>query len=254
LVVEDDPSLLAFLSKSFIAEGYRVMKSKNGKEALKQLDNNQVDLVISDVMMPLMDGIELCKIIKNDINYSHLPVILLTAKTNTETEIEGLESGADAYISKPFKWKQLSLIVKNLLELQSNLKQRFAQSPMEGPEIFVSGKRDKEFLGKITKIIEERISDTQFSVEDLGREVGLSRSSLYKKIKAKTGHVPNEYVRLIRLKTAAKLLMEQEYTIAEIGYMVGFNSHSYFSKCFFAQFELTPTEFVEKYKRDIQVD
>ncbi|RZK19380.1 MAG: response regulator, partial [Pedobacter sp.] len=254
LVVEDDPSLLEFLSKSFVAEGYYTIRSKNGKEALKQLDNHHIDLVISDVMMPVMDGIELCKIIKNDIDYSHLPVVLLTAKTNTDAEIQGLESGADAYISKPFKWKQLSLVIKNLLELQSNLKQRFAQSPLEGTEILISGNRDKKFLEKITQIIEARISDPQLSVEDLGREVGLSRSSLYKKIKAKTGHVPNEFVRLIRLKTAAKLLVEQEYTIAEIGYMVGFNSHSYFSKCFFTQFELTPTEFAEKHKKDIPVD
>ncbi|WP_229676686.1 two-component regulator propeller domain-containing protein [Pedobacter psychrotolerans] len=253
LVVEDDPSLLDFLSKSFIAEGYHILKAKNGKEGLKQLDNHHVDLVISDVMMPVIDGIELCKIIKNDIDYSHLPVVLLTAKTNTEAEIQGLESGADAYISKPFKWKQLSLIIKNLLELQSNLKQRFAQNPLEGTEILNTGNRDKKFLEKITQIIEARIADPRLSVEDLGREVGLSRSSLYKKIKAKTGHVPNEFVRIIRLKMAAKLLIEQEYTIAEIGYMVGFNSHSYFSKCFYTQFELTPTEFVEKHKRNSEV-
>lgn len=254
LVVEDDPSLLDFLSRSFAAEGYYTIRAKDGQEALKQLDNHQVDLVISDVMMPVMDGIELCKIIKNNIAYSHLPVVLLTAKTNTDAEIQGLENGADAYIAKPFKWKQLSLIVKNLLELQSNLKLRFAQSPLEGTEILISGNRDKKFLNKITGIIEARISDPQLSVEDLGREVGLSRSSLYKKIKAQTGHVPNEFVRLIRLKAAAKLLVEQEYTISEIGYMTGFNSHSYFSKCFYTQFKLTPTEFAEKYKKDIQVD
>lgn len=253
LVVEDDTSLLDFLSKSFVTEGYHILKAKNGKEALKQLDNNQVDLVISDVMMPIMDGIELCKVIKNDIDYSHLPVVLLTAKTNSDSEIQGLESGADAYIPKPFKWKQLSLVIKNLLELQSNLKQRFAQSPLEGTEILIGGNRDKKFLEKITQIIEARISDPQLSVEDLGREVGLSRSSLYKKIKAKTGHVPNEFVRLIRLKTAAKLLVEQEYTISEIGYLVGFNSHSYFSKCFYNQFELTPTEFAEKHKNKTPV-
>lgn len=254
LIVEDDPSLLDFLSKSFTTEGYYVLRAKNGKEALKQLDQHQVDLVISDVMMPVMDGVALCRTIKNDIEYSHLPVVLLTAKTNTDAEIEGLESGADAYISKPFKWKHLSLIIKNLLELQSNLKQRFAQSPLEGTEILTGGSRDKKFLEKITQIIEARISDSQFSVEDLGRDVGLSRSSLYKKIKAKTGHVPNEFIRLIRLKTAAKLLLEQEFTIAEIGYMVGFNSHSYFSKCFYTQFELTPSEFADKYKKDIPVD
>ncbi|TCD08434.1 response regulator [Pedobacter frigidisoli] len=254
LVVEDDPSLLEFLFKSFVAEGYHTLRSKNGKEALKQLDKYHVDIVISDVMMPIMDGIELCKTIKNDINYSHLPVILLTAKTNTDAEIEGLESGADAYISKPFKWKQLSLIIKNLLELQSNLKQRFAQNPFEGTDILISGNRDKKFLDKITEIIEERISDPQLSIEDLGKELGLSRSSLYKKVKAKTGYVPNEFVRLIRLKAAAKLLTQQEYNISEIGYMVGFSSHSYFSKCFYTQFKLTPTEFSDNYKRNNAVD
>ena len=247
LLVEDDVSLLKFLSQSFVAEGYRVIKAKNGAEALKQLDKHQIDMVISDVMMPVMDGISLCKAIKGDINYSHLPVVLLTAKTNTESEILGLESGADAYIAKPFKWKQLSLVIKNLLELQHNLKQRFAQNPFEGIDILTAGGGEQKFLDKITKIIEDRISDPQLSVEDLGKELGLSRSSLYKKIKAKTGHVPNEFVRLIRLKAAARLLVQQEYNISEIGYMVGFSSHSYFSKCFFAQFQLTPTEFLDNY-------
>lgn len=250
LLVEDDPSLIDFLAKSFTAEGYLALKAKNGAEAIRQLDKHHIDLVISDVMMPVMDGVELCKSIKNDINYSHLPVILLTAKTNTQAEIEGLENGADAYIPKPFKWRQLSLIVKNLLELQLKLKQRFAQNPLEGTDILLGGNRDKKFLDKITGIIEQRISDPQLSIEDLGREVGLSRSSLYKKIKAKTGHVPNEFVRLIRLKMAAKLLTQHQYSVSEIGYMVGFNSHSYFSKCFYAQFLLTPTEFAEKFRED----
>jgi ligand-binding sensor domain-containing protein/signal transduction histidine kinase/AraC-like DNA-binding protein len=254
LVVEDDPALLDFLYKSFLAEGYHAVKAKNGADAFKKLDKNHIDIVISDVMMPVMDGIELCKTIKNDINFSHLPVILLTAKTNTEAEIQGLESGADAYVSKPFKWKQLSLIIKNLLELQSNLKLRFAQNPFESTDILISGNRDKKFLDKITQIIQERISDPQLSVEDLGKELGISRSSLYKKVKAKTGYVPNEFVRLIRLKAAAKLLTEQEFNISEIGYMVGFSSHSYFSKCFYSQFKLTPSEFSENYKKNGTVE
>ena len=161
-----------------------------------------------------------------------------------------MECGADVYLAKPFKWKQLSLTVKNLLELQANLKQRFTQSPTAGIEILTGGNKERKFLDRITEIIEARISDPQLSVEDLGREVGLSRSSLYKKIKAKTGQVPNEFVRLIRLKAAAKLLMQQEYSIAEVGYKVGFNSHSYFSKCFYTQFQLTPTEFADKYTKD----
>jgi len=254
LIVEDDPALLIFLYKSFLSEGYYAVMAKNGEDALKKLEKSHIDIVISDVMMPVMDGIALCNTIKNDINFSHLPVILLTAKTNTEAEIQGLENGADAYIAKPFKWKQLSLIIKNLLELQSNLKLRFAQNPFESTDILISGNRDKKFLEKITQIIQDRISDPQLSVEDLGKELGLSRSSLYKKVKAKTGYVPNEFVRLIRLKAAAKLLTQQEFNISEIGYMVGFSSHSYFSKCFYSQFKSTPTEFAENYKKDSSIE
>lgn len=250
LIVEDDPSLLDFLYKSLIADGYYALKAMNGGEALKQLEKHPVDIVISDVMMPVMNGIELCKRIKNDINFSHLPVILLTAKTNSDAEIEGLESGADAYIPKPFKWKQVSLITRNLLELQANLKQRFAQHPFESSEILITGSRDKKFLDKLIESIEQRISDPQLGVEELGRQVGMSRSSLYKKVKAITGQVPNEFIRLIRLKRAAKLLTMQEYNISEIGYMVGFSSHSYFSKCFYQQFKVTPTEFAENYKNN----
>jgi signal transduction histidine kinase/ligand-binding sensor domain-containing protein/CheY-like chemotaxis protein len=248
LVVEDDPSLLNFLSQSLIADGYHPIKASHGEEGLKILNQHHVDLIISDVMMPVMDGISLCKKVKNDINYSHLPIILLTAKTNSEAEIEGLESGADAYIAKPFKWKQLSLIARNLIELQANLKLRFAQYPFESTEILASGTKDKKFLNKLIEAIEERISDPLLSVEELGKEMGLSRSSLYKKVKGMTGNVPNEFIRIIRLKNAAKLLITNDYNISEVGYMVGFSSHSYFSKCFYQQFKLTPTEFADQQK------
>ena len=250
LVVEDDPALLDFIFKSLISDGYCALKASNGADALQQLEEHQADLVISDIMMPVMDGLELCKKVKNDLNYSHLPFILLTARTNSESEIEGLKCGADAYIAKPFKWKQLSLVIKNLIDLQHKLKQRYAQQPFESTEILHSNSRDKKFMSKLVESIEERISDPQLSVEELGREVGLSRSSLYKKVKAITGHVPNEFIRLIRLKKAARLLTMQEYNISEIGYMVGFSSHSYFSKCFFQQFKKTPTEFAEDHKHN----
>lgn len=251
LVVEDDQSLLNFLAQSLITDGYHPIKASQGEEGLKVLEQNQIDLIISDVMMPVMDGITFCRQVKNDINYSHLPIILLTAKTNSESEIEGLESGADAYIAKPFKWKQLSLIVRNLIDLQSNLKQRFAQHPFESTEILASGTKDKKFLNKLIDAIEDRISDPLLSVEELGKELGLSRSSLYKKVKGLTGHVPNEFIRIIRLKSAAKLLTTLDYNISEVGYMVGFSSHSYFSKCFYQQFQLTPTEFADKHRTHI---
>ncbi len=252
LVVEDDPALLNFVYKSLLEDGYHAITAVNGVEGLAQLENNHVDIIISDVMMPVMDGIIFCATIKKDINYCHIPVILLTAKTNSEAEIEGLESGADAYILKPFKWKQISLITKNLLDLRTNFKQRFTNHPFETSDILPTGSRDKKFMNKLTQAIENRIADPQLSVEDLSREVGMSRSSLYKKVKTMTGHVPNEFIRLIRLKYAAKLLNENEYNISEIGYLVGFNSHSYFSKCFFQQFKQTPSEFMENRKTELK--
>jgi signal transduction histidine kinase/ligand-binding sensor domain-containing protein/AraC-like DNA-binding protein len=249
LVVEDDMSMRDFLEKSFSEEGYQIITAANGAEALVQAEKHDPDMIISDVMMPVMDGVEFCAKIKGDINFSHIPVILLTAKTNSDAEIEGLESGADYYLPKPFKWKQLALITRNLMEIRGTLKQKFSQQPFSSTDILSTGSRDKKFLNKLIEAIEERISDPQLSVEELGREVGLSRSSLYKKVKSLTGHVPNEFIRLIRLKHAAKLLSEHGYNISEIGYMVGFSSHSYFSKCFYQQFKLTPTEFAEQHSK-----
>ncbi|TDG37269.1 response regulator [Pedobacter changchengzhani] len=251
LVVEDDFALLKFISENYESAGYFVIKANNGLKALELLDKHQVDMVVSDVMMPVMDGIEMCKKIKNNIAYSHLPVILLTAKTDSDSVTEGLENGADAYISKPFKWKNLALITKNLMELRQNLKQRFSQSPFESFEILPAGTKDKDFMNKLIALIEDRIADPLLSVEELGRDIGLSRSSLYKKIKSMTGYVPNEFIRVIRLKNAARLLMTKEYNISEIGYMVGFSSHSYFSKCFHQQFKVTPSEFSDQSKTDL---
>ncbi len=254
LVVEDDHSMKDFLLKSFTGEGYQVITAANGSEALIQAEKYDPDMIISDVMMPVMDGVEFCAKIKGDINFSHIPVILLTAKTNSDAEIEGLESGADYYLPKPFKWKQLALITKNLMEIRGTLKQKFSQQPFSSTDILSTGSRDKKFLNKLIEAIEERISDPQLSVEELGKEVGLSRSSLYKKVKSLTGHVPNEFIRLIRLKHAAKLLSAHNYNISEIGYMVGFSSHSYFSKCFYQQFKLTPTEFADQHSEVKDVD
>jgi len=254
LIVEDDQALRSFISESLLNEGYHPIKAQNGKEGLEQLQKHSPDIVISDVMMPEMDGFELCRKIKTDINYSHIPVILLTAKTNTEAEIEGLENGADAYISKPFKWKQVSLMTKNLLDLQLSLRQKFAQQPLGETQTLIAESRDKKFMGSLISSIETHMSDTQFSVEELGKELGLSRSSLYKKVKSLTGYVPNEFIRLIRLKYAAKLLSTHEYTISEVGYMAGFNSHSYFSKCFYQQFKETPSEFAEKHRKKVETD
>lgn len=248
LIVEDDVNMLEYIASNLKTEGYDVICAENGKEALKVLDTNTVELVISDVMMPEMDGMELCKAIKNNIDHSHIAVMLLTAKGNSETEIQGIESGADAYVLKPFKWKHLTASIKNLLENRMKLKEKFGHQPFADVSVLTTNTHDKNFIEKITAIIEERIDDYQLSVEELSKELGMSRSTLHKKLKAISGHVPNEFIRIIRLKNAAKLLITGEHNISEVGYKTGFNSPSYFSRCFIQQFKLTPTEFVEKYQ------
>tara|TARA_R110002049_G_scaffold993_1_gene7063 strand:+ start:26348 stop:30376 length:4029 start_codon:yes stop_codon:yes gene_type:complete len=246
LVVEDDELLLDFICQNLKQEGYGVQKAYNGVEAMKVLDDCEIDFVLSDVMMPEMDGIELCQKIKNTPDYSHIPVVLLTAKTNSEAEISGIQNGADAYISKPFKWKHVNAVIKNLLKSRANLKTKFASHPFIAVDTLTENVGDKKLLEKITKIIEERITDPKFSVEELSKEIGVSRSNLHKKLKSISGKVPNEFIRLLRLKYAAKLLLQNEYTISEVCYMSGFNSHSYFSKCFYSQFDITPSDFLEE--------
>jgi DNA-binding response OmpR family regulator len=245
MVAEDDRSMISFILKSLQIDGYKTIGARNGAQALKLLDEHHIDLIISDVMMPHTDGLELCKKVKQDINFSHIPFILLTAKANSEAEIEGFENGADAYIVKPFKWKHVSAVIKNLLGSRAILKEKFSQQPLAEAKGLTTNTRDSKFIQKIISIIEERITDPQLSVEELSREMAMSRSSLHKKLKSMTGSVPNEFIRLVRLKHAAKLLLLQEYNVSEVGFMVGFNSHSYFSKCFFQQFNQTPTEFAE---------
>jgi len=246
LIVEDDESIQSFLAKSLSQEGYMVRKASDGKEALQVMSDHPVDLVISDVMMPVMDGFELSRAIKSDIDYSHIPLILLTARGNTEAEIEGIETGADAYITKPFKWKHLAAVVKNLIESREKLKTRFSEHPHSDVSVLTTNSRDKEFMENVVHIIQQRIIDPTLSVEELSREMAMSRSSLHKKLKSLSGYGPNELIRLVRLKQAAKYLVAGENTIAEIAYLTGFSSPSYFSKCFQQQFRLTPKEYADQ--------
>lgn len=249
LVVEDDTAIQTFIAKSFHADGYGVIKASNGKEAMQQIEANAVDLVISDVMMPEMDGLELCRLVKTNVLYSHIPLVLLTAKGNSEAEIKGIETGADAYILKPFKWKHIAAVVKNLLESREKLRHKFSEQPGSDVSVLTTNSKDKEFMEKVVNIIETRIIDPQLSVEELSREMAMSRSSLHKKLKSLSGYVPNELIKLVRLKHAAGLLRTSGNTMADIAYMTGFSSPSYFSKCFVQQFKLTPKEYADKHVR-----
>ncbi|MFQ9294582.1 MAG: two-component regulator propeller domain-containing protein [Bacteroides fragilis] len=243
LVVEDNPDMLAFVRKQLTTE-YSVLTAMNGIEALAVLDNHYVNLVVSDVMMPQMDGFELCKTIKSDLNYSHIPVVLLTAKTNIQSKIEGLELGADAYIEKPFSVEYLLANISSLIHNREKLRQTFAKSPFVAANTMALTKADEEFIWKLNDIIQANLHNPEFSMEDMADALKMSRSSFYRKIKGVLDLSPNEYLRLERLKQAAQLLKEGKSRVNEICYTVGFNSPSYFSKCFLKQFGVLPKDFI----------
>lgn len=244
LVVEDDLGLQAFIKKQ-LAQDYIILVAANGEEAIELLSQNVVTLVISDIMMPVMNGLELCATIKSDINYSHIPVILLTAKTMVQSKIEGMEVGADAYVEKPFSSKYLIAVINNLIENREKLlKEAFTRYPLMGTSSVAISQKDKELLERIRVIILQNISNADLKMEDIAEMLNMSRASFYRKIKGLLDLSPNEYLRIERLKEAARLLREGEYQISEVCYMVGFNSLSYFSKCFSKQFGILPKDFI----------
>lgn len=243
LIVEDDAAIQSFLAGSLRDIGYNTIKADNGKAALELIEDHEIDLIISDVMMPEMDGMDLCRQVKNNIHYSHIPVILLTAKGSHETELEGLEAGADAYIMKPFRWKHIAAKVRNLIESRDTLRQKYSASPNSDISVLATNSTDKQFMEKVVSMIETRITDSQLSVEELSRDMAMSRSSLHKKLKSLSGYVPNELIKVVRLKHAARLLLTTDHPISEIAYMTGFSSPSYFTKCFQQQFKMTPKEY-----------
>ncbi|WP_294546534.1 hybrid sensor histidine kinase/response regulator transcription factor [uncultured Bacteroides sp.] len=247
MIVDDNPEILDFLSK-ILSEEYFVISASSGEEALQILEKNNIDLIISDVMMEEMDGFELCGKIKTDINISHVPVILLTAKTDTESKIKGLESGADAYIEKPFSPFHLKAQLRNLLKKREKQQKTYASTPLSDLHSAVHNKLDEEFMNKCTDIILNNIEDSEFSVNTLAQELGMSRTSVFTKIKGIIGMTPNDFIKITRLKKACRMMIEGEYRVTEIGFLVGFSSSSYFAKCFQKQFSMLPTEFLKKAK------
>lgn len=242
LVTEDNPDMLAFVVRQ-LSKDYTVLTATNGAEALRVLDGNYVNLMISDVVMPVMDGFELCKTIKSDLNYSHIPIILLTAKTNIQSKIEGMELGADAYIEKPFSVEYLQACASNLIQNREKLRQAFAESPFIAANTMALTKADEEFIKKLNEVIRVNYANPEFSMDDMADNLNMSRSNFYRKIKGVLDLSPNEFLRLERLKKAAQLLKEGENRVNEICYMVGFNSPSYFAKCFQKQFGVLPKDF-----------
>lgn len=242
LTVEDNEEFQQLLYKQ-LTKKYHVLQGKNGKEALDIMDKKNVDVVICDIMMPIMDGLEFCKTMKENIKYSHIPIILLTAKTNLESKIEGINCGADEYIEKPFSVDYLMARIENLLENRRKMQDAFKNSPELAFKSITHSKADEEFLQKLIDIIHDNLCEPDLNIDKLAEEMALSRSTLYRKIKNVSELSPNDFIMLIRLKKAAELIKEKQYQISEIAYMVGFSSPNYFSKCFFKQFGVSPKDF-----------
>ncbi len=245
LVVEDNTDIREYLSQGLMPL-YNISTASNGDEGLQSARKNIPDLVITDITMPVMDGIEMSRKLKSDIETCHIPIIMLTAKTSEEQRIEGLESGADSYIPKPFNPKHLLVRIEKLLELRRTLKDKFGNEIGFDAEQTAIAVPDRDLLKKVTSVIKKRLSDSSLSVETLAEEVGISRGHLQRKLKNLTGQNPNEFIRIIRLKQAAEILGGKDVSIAEVSEMVGFNSQSYFSTAFTKQFNISPSQYVER--------
>lgn len=243
LVIDDNQDVRDY-AKMLLRDNYTVIEAVNGQEGIRQAMKYVPDVIICDVMMPVMDGIECCRRLKSEIQTSHIPVLMLTAYTMDEQRIQGYNSGADAYLTKPFNAKILLTRIRNLIDNRKRLKSM--GSSIANIQKQSLGEMDKGFVEKLKGLIDEKMGDSTLSVEFLGTELGLGRVQLYRKTKALTGYSPNELLRIARLKKAASLLASTEKTVAEITYEVGFSSPSYFTRCYKDYFGESPTDFLKR--------
>lgn len=242
LIVEDHNDLRKYISET-LSENFRIIESQNGKDGLLKADDIIPDIIISDVMMPEMDGYVFCKKIKTNEKTNHIPVILLTAKASTEDKLEGLELGADDYIVKPFNNEELKLRVKNLVKSREQLRRKFTSEMILKPASVVVPSAQVQFIERLKKIIEENLEEESFGVDPLSEKMSMSRSQLHRKLKAITNQTTTEFIRNFRLQRAAQLIMQDAGSMAEIAYKVGFNSQAYFNKSFQELFGCSPTEY-----------
>lgn len=247
LVIDDNQEMRQFLHDSFSDE-YQVITAEDGEDGLLKLKDNEIHLVISDLMMPRMDGQAFCIHLKENILTSHIPIIILTAKTDVDSKIEGMNSGADAYVEKPFSVKFLKAQINNLIESRKALRAKYTEMPFVSISSMAGNQADEAFLTQLNTIIEENVSNLDLNIDMLVEKLCMSRSGFFTKIKSLAGVTPNELIQVIRLKKAAELLLTHQYRINEVSYMVGYNDPSYFSKCFLKQFGVRPGDFISKYR------
>ncbi|HET7896685.1 MAG TPA: response regulator, partial [Flavisolibacter sp.] len=251
LLVEDNDDFRFYL-KDNLRLHYKVHEAANGKEGWQKALAHHPQLIVSDINMPYMDGIELSRKIKSDKRTNHIPVILLTALTGEEDQIKGLGTGANDYITKPFNFEVLNAKIKNLLLLNSTLKKTYTkQIKVLTPEVQVESE-DEKLLATISLYLEENLTNPQLSVEELSRHVGMSRSSLYSKLLELTGQTPVEYIRSVKLDKAAALLEKSDMNIAQIAYSVGFSTPNYFAKSFKAKYNMLPSEYLNKRRKETE--
>jgi signal transduction histidine kinase/ligand-binding sensor domain-containing protein/DNA-binding response OmpR family regulator len=247
LYVDDNLELLENI-RNYLSDTYNVIIAPNGKVGVELANQYQPDVIISDIVMPLMDGFELCNVLKTDLNTSHIPIILLTARADSGSQLKGIETGADSFIPKPFNIKLLSLTIKNLIESREKLRQLFINNQFPNPREITTNSKDAEFLEKLIKHVEDHIGDSELNVNNLAQTLAMSRSTFFRKIKAITGNTGKEFVDTIRLKKAAQLLLNSGMNISEVAYTIGHSNPQYFSKCFKAYFKMSPSEYILQHK------
>jgi len=242
LLVEDNEDFRFYL-KDNLKHRYHVTEAINGRDGWEKIKQLQPDLVVSDVMMPVLDGIELSKKIKTDPRTSHIPVILLTAMSNEETELVGFRAGINDYITKPFTFEILASRIRNLLNIQEQMRKKFQKQIDISPAEITITPLDEEFMKQAFDAVEKNMDNPGFSVEDLSHALFMSRVALYKKILSLTGKTPIEFIRILRLKRAAQLLQKSQKKIAEVAYDVGYNNPKIFTKYFKEEFGVTPSQY-----------
>ena len=242
LLVEDNEELL-FLMEKILSKHYHVLIAKDGLEALNVIKDNEIDIIISDVMMPEMDGLEFCRALKSNLETSHIPIILLTAKNTVEDRIECYNAGADGYISKPFELKILEARINNFIMHKKNKQEEFRSNVEVNIDSLEPSSIDKEFLDKVISVINSNMSEGDFDVVQLADALAVSKSSLYRKMKLATGLSPIEFIRNIRLKHGSQLLKDKSISVAEVAYECGFSNPKYFATCFKEEFGVTPKEY-----------
>ena len=248
LVVEDNADIREYIRSSF-TDIYEVITAKDGKEGCELAQARIPNIIVSDIMMPVMDGIELCKRIKEDMRTSHIPVILLTAKDSLQDKEEGYASGADSYLTKPFSAKLLHSRINNLLETRKKIASLLALAdtqPKQESAVSSLNKLDNEFLQKITQIIEENLEMEKMDIAFIADKMCMSHSTLYRKIKGLTDMSANEFIRKVKMRKGVELLMSGQYTISEIAYMIGFSSVAYFRQCFKDEYGMSPSDYVKQ--------